>query len=66
MSKQSKNDLEQAAAEQARTGLLRELWGFLRENKKWWLLPFLIVLFVLGLLAILSGTGVAPFLYPFF
>jgi hypothetical protein len=66
MSKPKRNDFEKAAAEHARIGLLRELWGFLRDNKKWWLLPILIVLFLLGLLVLLSGTGLAPFLYPLF
>jgi hypothetical protein len=63
------NEFEKAAAESrhaGRPGLLRELWVFLRENKKWWLLPILIVLLALGLIVILSGTGLAPFLYPIF
>ena len=69
MSKQNRTDFEKAAAESpaaGRIGLLRELWGFLRDNKKWWLLPILIVLLALGLIVLLSGTGLAPFLYPFF
>jgi len=66
MKKQNQNEFEKAGAEQARIGLLREFWGFLRENKKWWLLPILIVLLALGLLVLLSGTALAPFLYPFF
>lgn len=45
--------------------LLAEFWLFLRENKKWWLLPLLLALLVLGLLVVLSGTGLAPFIYPF-
>ena len=69
MSKQNRHEFEKAAAESRAaggTGLLRELWGFLRDNKKWWLLPILIVLLALGLIVLLSGTGLAPFLYPFF
>ena len=69
MSRQNRNEFERAAAESRRAGrpgLLREFWGFLRENKKWWLLPILIVLLALGLLVILSGTGLAPFIYTLF
>jgi drug/metabolite transporter superfamily protein YnfA len=43
--------------------LLVEFWEFLRHNKKWWLLPILIVLLVFGVLIFLSGTGAAPFIY---
>jgi hypothetical protein len=63
MSEQSQNEFEKAAAEPARTGLVREFWGFLRVNKKWWLLPILIVLLCFGVLVVLSGTGLAPFIY---
>ncbi|MFO1094899.1 MAG: DUF5989 family protein [Planctomycetaceae bacterium] len=51
--------------ESPQPGLLAEFWLFLRENKKWWLLPLLLALLVLGLLVVLSGTGLAPFIYPF-
>jgi hypothetical protein len=66
MSEPNQNDFEKTAKEQAGTGFLRELWGFLRENKKWWLIPILIVLLLFGLLILLSGTGVAPFIYTLF
>ena len=62
----SANELEKAAAEQADGSLLRELWDFLRFNKKWWLLPIVITLLVLGLLMFLSGTAAAPFIYTLF
>ena len=51
--------------ESPQPGLLTEFWLFLRDNKKWWLLPLLLALLVLGMLVILSGTGLAPFIYPF-
>ena len=60
------SQFEQAAAEEHRGGILRELWGFMKENKKWWLLPLLMALLVLGLLILLSGTGLAPFIYTLF
>ena len=45
--------------------LLAEFWEFLRHNKKWWLLPIVLVLLAFGLLIFLSGTGAAPFIYTF-
>jgi hypothetical protein len=56
---------EEAARESAQPSLLREFWEFLRYNKKWWLLPILLVLLVFGVLIFLSGTGAAPFIYTF-
>jgi hypothetical protein len=53
-------------SEKKRTGLLRDLWGFLAANKKWWLLPILAVLLLFGLLLILGGTAAGPFIYPLF
>jgi hypothetical protein len=49
-----------------RNGLLRELFMFLRENKKWWLAPIVISLLLLGLLVLLGGSGAAPFIYTLF
>jgi hypothetical protein len=46
--------------------LLREVLGFLVENKKWWLMPILTVLLLLGLLVFLSSTAAAPFIYTLF
>jgi hypothetical protein len=57
---------EQLASEEPERGLLGELWAFLRHNKKWWLLPILIVLTLMGLLVLLSGTAAAPFIYTLF
>jgi hypothetical protein len=54
------------AAEQAEPGLIAEFWHFLRYNKKWWMLPILIVLLFMGGLLLLSGTAVAPFIYTLF
>jgi len=47
--------------------LLREFWEFMRERKKWWLLPILIMLLVLGLLIFLTtNPAVSPFIYTLF
>ena len=51
----------------ARTSLTRELWFFLRERKKFWLLPILVVLVALGsLLVFAQGSALAPFIYTIF
>ncbi len=54
------------ATESAQTGLMGEFFGFMRENAKWWLLPFLIVFAILGIALILGSTGAAPFIYTMF
>jgi drug/metabolite transporter superfamily protein YnfA len=47
--------------------ILIEFWQFLKERKKWWLLPMVIVLLLVGLLITMtSGTAVAPFIYTLF
>ena len=46
---------------------LKELWGFLRTRKKWWLLPIIVVFLLLGLLIIFTeSSAVAPFVYTLF
>ena len=46
---------------------LRELWAFMRERKKFWLLPIVLVLLLFGSLVVLTqGTVVAPFIYTLF
>lgn len=58
-------DFEKAVQESPAPTLAAEFWEFLRHNKKWWLLPILIVLLVFGVLIFLAGTGAAPFIYTF-
>lgn len=53
-------------AQQKRNSIIVEFWGFLKYNKKWWLIPILIVLLILCLLVLLGGTAIAPFIYPLF
>ena len=46
---------------------VKEFWEFLRERKKYWLLPIIIVLALLGILIVISqGSAVAPFIYTIF
>ena len=49
-----------------RQSLIREFWIFLINNKKWWLLPMVIVLAAFAALIFLSSTAVAPFVYTLF
>ncbi len=50
-----------------RFSLLQEFWLFLRQNKKLWLLPIVIVLVLLGALLIFAqGSALAPFIYTIF
>jgi len=47
--------------------LLKDLWGFMRERKKFWLAPIIIILLLLGgLLVLAQGSAVAPFIYTLF
>ena len=51
----------------ASSGLTGELWAFMRERKKLWLLPILVVLVVVGgLLVLAQGSALAPFIYTIF
>tara|TARA_B100001093_G_scaffold449341_1_gene455492 strand:+ start:933 stop:1085 length:153 start_codon:yes stop_codon:yes gene_type:complete len=46
---------------------IKEFWEFLRERKKYWLLPIITVLALFGILIVLSqGSAVAPFIYTIF
>jgi hypothetical protein len=47
--------------------LIRELWAFMRVRKKWWLLPIIVLMFLLGsLLVFAQGSALAPFIYTIF
>jgi len=47
--------------------LLKDLWAFMRERKKFWLAPIVVVLLLLGALIVLTeGSTVAPFIYTLF
>ena len=51
----------------ARGGIVAELWAFMRERKKWWLLPVLLVMLMVGsLLVFAQGSALAPFIYTIF
>ncbi|HBY58843.1 MAG TPA: hypothetical protein DEH78_03415 [Solibacterales bacterium] len=66
MSEQRPSKFENAAASQSDVSLARELWEFLKYNRKWWMLPVMVALLLLGVLVFLSGTAAAPFIYTLF
>jgi competence protein ComGC len=47
-------------------GLLKEFWLFLKQERKWWLVPMLVVMALVGVLVILTVLfpNLAPFIYP--
>ncbi len=47
--------------------LIKDLWAFMEERKKFWLLPIFVILVLLGgLLVLAQGSAVAPFIYTLF
>jgi Family of unknown function (DUF5989) len=68
MTQKHDRDADEFVAESQvqRVGLAREFLDFVRHNKKWWLIPILVVFLLVGLLVILGGTGAAPFIYTLF
>lgn len=47
--------------------LLKDLWGFMRVRKKFWMAPLLVIMILLGaLLVIAHGSAIAPFIYTLF
>jgi hypothetical protein len=47
--------------------LIKDLWGFMKARKKFWLAPIIIIMLLLGMLIVLAqGSAVAPFIYTLF
>jgi hypothetical protein len=49
-----------------RTGPFAELWYFLGRTRKWWMLPIVLMLMLVGTLVVMAGTAVGPFIYALF
>ena len=62
----SETTVFEKAAEQKPQSLPRQFLLFLMENKKWWLLPIVLMLGLISLLTLFAGTGAAPFIYTIF
>ena len=45
---------------------LRDLWGFLKQRKKFWLLPLIVIAIMFGALMIFAPSAIAPFIYTLF
>jgi hypothetical protein len=65
MEQDSGSEFEREAAKPD-SGVIREFWEFLATNKKWWLLPIVIFMLLVGLFIVLTSTPVAPFIYTLF
>ena len=51
----------------ARHSITMEMWDFLKVRKKWWLLPIIVMLVVIGALIVFAqGSALAPFIYTIF
>ena len=60
------SNFEKIARSGGKNSFIRELWELLRERKKYWLMPIILVLLLFAALVMLSGTAVAPFIYTLF
>lgn len=50
-----------------RTSLVNELWAYMKVRKKWWLLPIIVVMLMVGSLIVFAqGSALAPFIYTIF
>jgi hypothetical protein len=65
MSSDKPNEFEQNNSQQ-QTSLPAEFLQFLKERKKYWLIPVILALLAVGALIILGGTAAAPFIYTLF
>jgi len=49
------------------TDFFKDIWGFMKARKKYWLIPIIVVLFLMGILIVIGGSSaVAPFIYSIF
>jgi hypothetical protein len=65
MSNDPKSEFEKGA-EEKEVSIFREVYDLLRKNKKWWLVPILVALALVGVIVILGATKAAPFIYTLF
>ena len=65
MTSDSGNEFEKASNEK-QANLVTEFIGFLKETRKFWLIPLIIVMLALGSLLVLTNSALAPFIYSLF
>lgn len=59
-------NFEQIARETSEGNLLVEWWSFVRRNRKWWLLPIIIVVLCISVMVWLASGAAAPLIYSLF
>jgi uncharacterized protein DUF5989 len=62
-------EFERIAAKERRRGgvsVFVQILMYLQESKRWWLLPVILALLIMGILIILGSTSAAPFIYTLF
>ena len=47
-------------------GVLAQMWGYIGESRKWWLIPIILMMLLLGIMFVIGGSGAAPFIYTIF
>ena len=62
----AQSDFEQTARQRRERSFIEELWALMHQQRKYWLMPLVVVLLLFGLLVFLSGTAAAPFIYTLF
>lgn len=51
----------------SQSSLVRELWSFMKARRKWWLMPLILLMLLVGtLLVFAKGSVLAPFIYTIF
>ena len=65
MEKDKRTEFEKSG-DQKEVGLVGEFVGMLKQNKKYWLIPLILILLLFGILIILGSSAAAPFIYTLF
>jgi hypothetical protein len=60
------DDFAQIAQDHGQSSLLGDFWLFLKQTRKWWLLPIVALLLLFAFLLIMSSSAAAPFIYTLF
>jgi hypothetical protein len=66
MAEPARSRFESTTQHASRDNFVTDCWHFLRSNKKWWLLPLMLICVLFGGLMVLSSTAAAPFIYTLF
>jgi hypothetical protein len=66
MNDKGQGSFKKAIQGRSKPGVASDVWHYLRANNKWWLLPIIVICLTMGLVMLLSGTAVAPFIYTIF